>query len=149
MILMLTNPNGTGSYVIAGGEKKNFIVSNFKPQCVEMEGCSIAHACYVNKVPFVIIRCMSDTADDLLFDGANEIWFAGERINTKNTHGTGCTLSSSLAANLAKGMSLTEAVKASKAYVTEAIAYGIELGAGCGPTHHFVDLYRKAGILEK
>lgn len=54
----------SGDQFIAGGEKKNFIVSNFKPQCVEMEGCSIAHACYVNKVPFVIIRCMSDTADD-------------------------------------------------------------------------------------
>ncbi|MCQ2373936.1 MAG: hydroxymethylpyrimidine/phosphomethylpyrimidine kinase, partial [Phascolarctobacterium sp.] len=91
---------------------------------------------------------LSDTADDLLFDGKEEKWFAGERINTKNTHGTGCTLSSSLAANLAKGMSLEEAVKASKAYVTEAITYGIELGKGCGPTHHFVDLYRKAGLLE-
>lgn len=91
---------------------------------------------------------LADTADDLLFDGQEERWFAGERIHTKNTHGTGCTLSSSLAANLAKGMSLTEAVKASKAYVTEAIAYSIELGKGCGPTHHFVDLYRKAGILD-
>lgn len=91
---------------------------------------------------------LTDTADDLLFDGSKEVWFAGERINTKNTHGTGCTLSSSLAANLAKGLSLEEAVKASKAYVTEAIAYGIELGAGCGPTHHFVDLYRKAGMQE-
>ena len=91
---------------------------------------------------------LSDTADDLLFDGQQEKWFAGERIATKNTHGTGCTLSSSLAANLAKGLSLEEAVQASKAYVTEAIAHGIALGNGCGPTHHFVDLYRKAGILE-
>ena len=57
-------------------------------------------------------------------------------------------LSSSLAANLAMGMSLEEAVAASKAYVAEAIAHGIALGSGCGPTHHFVDLYRKAGILE-
>lgn len=91
---------------------------------------------------------LSDTADDLLFDGQQEKWFAGERIATKNTHGTGCTLSSSLAANLAKGLSLEEAVQASKAYVTEAIAHGISLGSGCGPTHHFVDLYRKAGFLE-
>lgn len=91
---------------------------------------------------------LSDTADDLLFDGQTETWFAGKRINTKNTHGTGCTLSSSLAANLAKGMSLAEAVQASKAYVTTAIEYGIALGSGCGPTHHFVDLYRKAGLLD-
>lgn len=91
---------------------------------------------------------LDDAADDLLFDGITEKWFSGERINTKNTHGTGCTLSSSLAANLARGMSLEDAVAASKAYVTEAIEYGLEIGSGCGPTHHFVDLYRKAGILE-
>lgn len=91
---------------------------------------------------------LADKADDLLFDGEKQYWFAGERIATKNTHGTGCTLSSSLAANLAKKMSLPEAVKASKAYVTEAIAHGLDIGGGCGPTHHFVDLYRKAGILE-
>ena len=91
---------------------------------------------------------LSDTADDLLFDGHEETWFPGKRIPTKNTHGTGCTLSSSLAANLAKGLKLPEAVRASKDYVTEAIEHGIELGSGCGPTHHFVDLYRKAGILD-
>ena len=91
---------------------------------------------------------LDDTADDLLYDGREERWFAGERINTKNTHGTGCTLSSSLAANLALGLTLPEAVAASKAYVTEAIAHSLSLGHGCGPTHHFVDLYRKAGILE-
>lgn len=91
---------------------------------------------------------LNDSADDLLFDGTNEIWFPGTRIETKNTHGTGCTLSSSLAANLAKGLSLQEAVAASKAYVTEAIAHSLAIGSGCGPTHHFVDLYRKAGILE-
>ena len=91
---------------------------------------------------------LNDTADDLLFDGANEVWFPGRRIATKNTHGTGCTLSSSLAANLAKGLNLREAVQASKDYVTTAIEHGIALGSGCGPTHHFVDLYRKAGLLD-
>ena len=54
----------SGDQFISGGEKKAFIVSTFHPQCVEMEGCAIAHACSLNKVPFVIIRCMSDTADD-------------------------------------------------------------------------------------
>ena len=54
----------SGDQFISGGEQKDFIISNFKPQCVEMEGCAIAHACFANKVPFVIIRCMSDTADD-------------------------------------------------------------------------------------
>ncbi|MCQ2575999.1 MAG: 5'-methylthioadenosine/adenosylhomocysteine nucleosidase [Treponema sp.] len=54
----------SGDQFIAGGEKKKFIVSNFHPQCVEMEGCAIAHTCYANNVPFVILRCMSDCADD-------------------------------------------------------------------------------------
>lgn len=54
----------SGDQFIAGGEKKNFIVSNFHPMCVEMEGCAVAHTCYKNNVPFVIVRCMSDCADD-------------------------------------------------------------------------------------
>lgn len=91
---------------------------------------------------------LEEQADDLLYDGRQGRWFSGERIATKNTHGTGCTLSSSLAANLAKGMSLADAVASSKEYVTEAIAHSLNIGSGCGPTHHFVDLYRKAGIGE-
>lgn len=91
---------------------------------------------------------LNGSADDLLFDGKEEIWFTGERIATQNTHGTGCTLSSSLASNLALGMSIKEAVAASKAYVTKAIEYSLPIGRGCGPTHHFVDLYRKAGWLK-
>ena len=54
----------SGDQFISGGDKKKFIVSTFHPQCVEMEGCAIAHTCFANNVPFVIIRCMSDTADD-------------------------------------------------------------------------------------
>ena len=87
-------------------------------------------------------------ADDYLFDGEKGIWISGERIASEHTHGTGCTLSSSLAANLAKGLSLEEAVRAGKRYVTTGIEYGIALGKGHGPTHHFVDLYKEAGIFE-
>ena len=54
----------SGDQFVSGNEKKNFIISNFHPQCVEMEGCAVAQTCYANNVPFVIIRCMSDTADD-------------------------------------------------------------------------------------
>ncbi len=54
----------SGDQFISGGERKAAIINNFQPQCVEMEGCAIAHTCYANNVPFVIIRCMSDTADD-------------------------------------------------------------------------------------
>ncbi|MCQ2591165.1 MAG: 5'-methylthioadenosine/adenosylhomocysteine nucleosidase [Treponema sp.] len=54
----------SGDQFISAGERKDFIKSNFNPLCVEMEGCAIGHACSVNKVPFVIIRCMSDMADE-------------------------------------------------------------------------------------
>lgn len=54
----------SGDQFISSGEKKNFIKSNFNAACCEMEGASIAHACYLNKTPFVIVRCMSDMADD-------------------------------------------------------------------------------------
>jgi adenosylhomocysteine nucleosidase len=54
----------SGDQFISGNEKKSYIISTFHPQCVEMEGCAIAQTCYANNVPFVIIRCMSDTADD-------------------------------------------------------------------------------------
>ncbi len=87
-------------------------------------------------------------AVDVLFDGKEFYHFETERINTKNTHGTGCTFSSAIAANLANGLSVAEAVKNAKSYVTKAIEHSLAIGKGCGPTHHFVDLYRKAGRLE-
>ncbi|MDD4085316.1 MAG: bifunctional hydroxymethylpyrimidine kinase/phosphomethylpyrimidine kinase [Acholeplasmataceae bacterium] len=90
---------------------------------------------------------LTDSADDLLFYEGGEHWLKGEHIATNNTHGTGCTLSSALAAHLSVGLPLAEAVKKSKDYVTLAIRYSLEIGAGCGPTHHFVNLYRKAGWL--
>lgn len=79
---------------------------------------------------------------DILFDGAKIYRFSAERIDTKNTHGTGCTYSSAIASNLALGFSLEEAVKRAKEYVTAAIRHSLPIGKGCGPTHHFYDLYR-------
>jgi hydroxymethylpyrimidine/phosphomethylpyrimidine kinase len=72
-------------------------------------------------------------ADDLFFDGDRMVWISGERIDTTNTHGTGCTLSSAIAAHLARGAELAEAVRAGKAFVTEAIRNALELGDGIGP----------------
>lgn len=86
---------------------------------------------------------------DLLFDGERVYTFTHARIATKNTHGTGCTLSSAIAANLAKGMDVPAAVEAAKAYVTEAIAHALPLGHGHGPTHHFYELYRRAGLIQE
>ena len=72
-------------------------------------------------------------ADDLFFDGDRMIWIAGELIETTNTHGTGCTLSSAIAAYLARGDDLLEAVRKGKAFVTEAIRAALPLGGGIGP----------------
>lgn len=89
---------------------------------------------------------LEEDATDLLFDGKNFMFLPQERINTKHTHGTGCTLSSAIAANLAKNMSIDEAVKEGKRYITVAIEHGFELGKGVGPTNHFYELYKKANI---
>lgn len=85
---------------------------------------------------------------DLLYDGNEFIKFGGERINTKNTHGTGCTLSSAIAANLALGAKLDESVAMAKEYVTDAIKHALELGKGNGPTNHFYRLYKNSGMCE-
>jgi len=76
---------------------------------------------------------------DYLFDGEGMEVFTAERVDTANTHGTGCTLSSAIAALLARGLSLREAVRDAKAYVGAAIraADGLEIGRGHGPVHHF------------
>ena len=76
---------------------------------------------------------------DLLIEPTAFVRLAADRIATQNTHGTGCTLSSAIAAGLAKGLGLTEAVGAAKTYVTAALAAAnrIKIGSGHGPTHHF------------
>jgi len=74
---------------------------------------------------------------DLLFDGKAFIPLYGEFIDTPNTHGTGCTYASAIAAHLAKGSDLESAVRAAKSYTTEAIRNALTLGHGHGPTHHF------------
>lgn len=89
------------------------------------------------------------SAVDILFDGKEFTLFESKRIETKNTHGTGCTLSSSIAANLGKGYTMKTAIELSKKYITTAIEHSIELGKGVGPTHHFYELYKKAGLLEE
>lgn len=81
-------------------------------------------------------------AVDVLFDGRNFYHFETAHIDTKNTHGTGCTFSSAIASQLAKGKSVPDAVKAAKTYVTMAIEHSLAIGKGCGPTHHFYELYQ-------
>jgi hydroxymethylpyrimidine/phosphomethylpyrimidine kinase len=75
----------------------------------------------------------STEAADLFVSGGIEEWLSAERIDTPNTHGTGCTLSSAIAAYLAMGWELLEATRAGKAFVTEAIRHGLDIGEGIGP----------------
>lgn len=82
-------------------------------------------------------------AVDVLYDGTDFHCFETVRIDTKNTHGTGCTYSSSIASNLANGLCVPKAVEKSKKYVTTAIKHSLAIGKGHGPTHHFYDLYNE------
>ena len=74
-------------------------------------------------------------ADDILYNGEIKV-FNGKKISTKNTHGTGCTLSSAIAAGLAKNLSLTDSIDAAKKYISGALSAGLNLGKGSGPMNH-------------
>lgn len=82
-------------------------------------------------------------ANDLLYADGCLRWFAGKRIHNPNTHGTGCTLSSAIASNLAKGYSLAESVQRAKDYISGALAAMLDLGKGSGPLLHNFDLQGK------
>ncbi|MDD6632355.1 MAG: bifunctional hydroxymethylpyrimidine kinase/phosphomethylpyrimidine kinase [Lachnobacterium sp.] len=83
---------------------------------------------------------LNDANDLLVEQGKEPVWFMGRRIANTNTHGTGCTLSSAIASNLAKGKSLEEAVKGAKNYISGALAAGLDLGKGSGPMDHGFDI---------
>ncbi|MFH2045355.1 MAG: bifunctional hydroxymethylpyrimidine kinase/phosphomethylpyrimidine kinase [Pseudomonadota bacterium] len=78
-----------------------------------------------------------EQAIDILFDGNIYTELTAQRIETKNTHGTGCTFSSAIAANLAKGMGFKEAVSNAKIYISKAIEHSLNIGHGHGPVDHF------------
>ena len=84
---------------------------------------------------------------DILYDGKSYRYFSSPRVNTINTHGTGCTLSSAITANLALEYSLEQSVSMAKEYITTAIRHALAIGRGVGPTHHFYTLYKKAGLI--
>ena len=88
------------------------------------------------------------TSDDVLFDGAAFHWFSAPRVQTRNTHGTGCTLSSAISAYLAKGFPLPEAVGLAKTYLSTALAGAdaLDVGKGPGPVDHFA-AWRNSGLL--
>ena len=75
-------------------------------------------------------------ANDLLYRNGEYKWFYGKRINNPNTHGTGCTLSSAIASNLAKGRDLDTSVEKAKEYISGALSAMLDLGKGSGPMNH-------------
>jgi hydroxymethylpyrimidine/phosphomethylpyrimidine kinase len=89
---------------------------------------------------------LGNDAVDLLFTGGKFVRLQTSRIDTKHTHGTGCTLSSAIACRLALGDSVEDAVRAAKDSITEAITNAYAVGSGNGPVGHLTALYRKAGI---
>ncbi|HAE52642.1 MAG TPA: bifunctional hydroxymethylpyrimidine kinase/phosphomethylpyrimidine kinase [Ruminococcus sp.] len=79
-------------------------------------------------------------ANDCLFDGKEIKWFSGKRIDNPNTHGTGCTLSSAIASNLAKGYNIPESVERAKDYISGCLGAMLDLGRGSGPMNHLFDI---------
>lgn len=83
-----------------------------------------------------------NSANDFLWQKSGDCWFYGERIQNPNTHGTGCTLSSAIASNLAKGLTLEESVKRAKQYLSGALSAMLDLGKGSGPLDHMYAIHK-------
>lgn len=92
---------------------------------------------------------LEENSTDILYTGEKFIPFTSPRIDTKNTHGTGCTLSSAIASNLGRGLDVEQAIGEAKKYITIAIEHSLAIGKGVGPTNHFYSLYKKAGLLDE
>ena len=127
------------------------------PEAEILSGMSIKNAADMEKAAQTIsekygcaVLCKGghqiNDADDLLWRDGSGKWFRGRRIPNPNTHGTGCTLSSAIAANLAKGYDLDRSVERAKAYISGALAAMLDLGRGSGPMNHMFDL--KGGFAE-
>ncbi len=127
----VVTPNIPEAEILAGMEIKS-------PQDMETAAKQICE-CYHCSVLLKGGHDLND-ANDLLWKDGESHWFKGRRIDNPNTHGTGCTLSSAIASNLAKGMDLENAVRQAKEYISGALAAMLDLGHGRGPMNHLFDL---------
>ena len=123
----LVTPNIPEAQVLSG-----LPIENKEDMILAAETISKKHGCNV----LLKGGHLETAADDLLFTNGEIVWFEGKRIYNPNTHGTGCTLSSAIAANLAKGVPLIESVGNAKEYVAGALAAMLDLGKGSGPLDH-------------
>ena len=129
-------PNIPETEVLSGMEVKT-------PEDMERAAALIGEACRCA----VLVKGghQHNDANDLLYRDGKIRWFYGKRIDNPNTHGTGCTLSSAIAANLAKGFCLEEAVERAKSYLSGALAAMLDLGKGSGPMNHAFDIRSSYG----
>ena len=107
------------------------------------DDCLKAAQIIAAKIPTAILikgGHLVDTADDLLWDKDKDYWFKAQRVDNPNTHGTGCTLSSAIACNLAAGHDLVTSIANAKAYITGALKANLNLGKGSGPLNHMYNL---------
>ena len=136
-LALIVTPNLYEAEVITGDKIEN--LQQMEKAAVKIHGLGAKN---------VVVKGghLTGEAIDVFYDGESFNYIKGCRIDTKNTHGTGCTFSSAITAYVAKGFAVLESVKLAKEYINGAIENSIELGHGVGPTNHFYNLYKKAGM---
>jgi hydroxymethylpyrimidine/phosphomethylpyrimidine kinase len=128
-LALLVTPNIHEAQQLSGIEIKTLADARRAAKIIHGFGCK-----------HVLIKgghLLTERATDLLYDGRFFNVFKGEFIDTPHTHGTGCTFASAIAAHLARGKSMIDAVQTAKTYLTEAIRHSLAIGHGTGPTNHF------------
>lgn len=121
------------------------VLTNLKIQ-YEKDMELAAKLIYSHGAKYVLIKGghANGSARDVLYNSKTDefLWFDAERVKTEHTHGTGCSLSSAIAANLANGLTMSKAVAEAKNYVLLGIKHGLAIGDGHGPIHHFVKMWK-------
>lgn len=128
-LALLVTPNVHEAQLLSGIEIKSLADARRAAKVIHGFGC--------NHVLIKGGHLLAERATDLLYDGRFFNVFKGEFIDTPHTHGTGCTFASAIAAHLARGKSLNDAVQTAKTYLTETIRHSLAIGHGRGPTNHF------------
>ena len=131
---LIVTPNVQEAERLSGLEIRTLAVARQAAKIIHKLGCR-----------YVLIKgghLLVEWGTDLLYDGHFFNMYKGEFIDTPHTHGTGCTYASAIAAQLARGKPVPDAVQTAKSYVTEAIRHGLAIGHGKGPTDHFYFLER-------
>jgi hydroxymethylpyrimidine/phosphomethylpyrimidine kinase len=132
----------------------SFVITPNIPEAQELTGIKVSNVEEMKKAAEIINGMgannvlvkgghMSGDALDILYDGEIFHEFISERIETQDTHGTGCTISAAIATGLAQGMTVYEAVERAKDYITTAIRFSLRIGGGHGPTNHMAYVLRK------